>query len=58
MSAAPHSVINFVARVVIGMIWSMLLKVAEEIKVVNEKNMPRLFDLRLISMVGWNVGVT
>ena len=32
MAAVPHSVINFVTRVVIGMIWSMLLKVAEEVK--------------------------
>lgn len=32
MAAVPHSMINFITRVVIGMIWSMLLKVAEEVK--------------------------
>jgi hypothetical protein len=32
MPGVPHSMINFITRVVIGMIWSMLLKVAEEVK--------------------------
>lgn len=32
MAAVPTSLINFVTRVVIGVVWSMLLKVAEEVR--------------------------
>lgn len=32
MPGVPHSVINFITRVAIGMIWSMLLNVAEEVR--------------------------
>ena len=32
MVAVPNSLINFVTRVVIGMVWSMLLKVADEVR--------------------------
>ena len=32
MAIVPTSLINFVTRVVIGMIWSMLLKVADEVR--------------------------
>jgi hypothetical protein len=32
MAAFPNSLINFVTRVVIGMVWSMLLKVADDVR--------------------------